>query len=305
MRDKSALAFSHAQEDTIAMTILQFSSFSKASIEATAAAPSTAAEISAADRLKMPPVPPEFAADPAFALIAEKLASYAAHCRAIDLVAEFQERGDFSSHAAIAAGGEETAAVDYATEVEWKLARTQPSTLAGVAAVLRFVNEIEDANLTWPDTGDGWHKELRATMAAAIEALIRTPRVEHAPERGESVMDDNIVTFPGAPGEAADPIFAAIEGHRRAYAAMKTAPAGLDDDEYAQPEIDTAEVLQRTVPTTLEGLFALLTYLPVAIEQQDADTFRGLGLLFGDSADIFDVLARSVILLIDGGRHVR
>lgn len=111
-----------------------------------------------------------------------------------------------------------------------------------------------------------------------------------------------------APGEAADPIFAAIEGHRRAYGSMKTAPTGLDDDEfaeYAQPEMDAADVLQKTVPTTLEGLFALLTYLPVAIEQQDADTFHGLGLLFGDSADIFNVLARSVILLIDGGQHVR
>jgi hypothetical protein len=105
-----------------------------------------------------------------------------------------------------------------------------------------------------------------------------------------------------------DPIFAAIEGHRCAYDAMKTAPAGLDDDEfaeYAQPEVDAADVLQETVPTTLEGLFALLTYLPVAIEQQDADTYHGLGLLFGDRADIFTVLARSVTLLIDGGQHVR
>lgn len=105
-----------------------------------------------------------------------------------------------------------------------------------------------------------------------------------------------------------DPIFAAIEGHRRAYDVMKTAPAGLDDDEfdeYAQPEVDAADVLQETVPTTLEGLFALLTYLPAAIEQQDEDTYHGLGLLFGDRADIFNVLAQSVTLLIDGGQHAR
>jgi hypothetical protein len=106
-----------------------------------------------------------------------------------------------------------------------------------------------------------------------------------------------------------DPIFPAIEAHHRAYAALKAAPASLDDDEvaeYAQLEIDAADVLQETAPTTLEGLFALLTYLPVAIEQQNGDTFHGLGLLFGDSADIFIVLAEAVILLrgqVEGGRH--
>jgi hypothetical protein len=138
-------------------------------------APRPAEEVAiilAALRPKMPPVPADAAGDPAFALIAEKLASHAAHCKTIDQVAEFEERGDVSSHAAIAADGEETAACHYAAEVEWKLARTQPSTLAGVAAVLRFVNEIEDANLTWPDSRDGWDHQLRATLAAAIEALM-------------------------------------------------------------------------------------------------------------------------------------
>ena len=51
-----------------------------------------------------------------------------------------------------------------------------PATLAGVAAVLRFANEIEDAGNEWPDTDtigrEGWHYQLRATMAAAIEALM-------------------------------------------------------------------------------------------------------------------------------------
>jgi len=57
---------------------------------------------------------------------------------------------------------------------------TPPTTLAGVAAVLRFVNEIEDGGMEWPSTDaigcEGWHYELRATMAAAIEALIRAER---------------------------------------------------------------------------------------------------------------------------------
>jgi hypothetical protein len=63
--------------------------------------------------------------------------------------------------------------------VDWKLATTQPTTLAGVAAVLRFANEIEDGGMEWPNTDavapDGWHYQLRATMAAAIEALIKAP----------------------------------------------------------------------------------------------------------------------------------
>ncbi len=63
------------------------------------------------------------------------------------------------------------------TPSAWKLATTPPTTLAGVAAVLRFANQIEDAGGDWPNTDaigpDGWHYQLRATMAAAVEALIK------------------------------------------------------------------------------------------------------------------------------------
>jgi hypothetical protein len=45
--------------------------------------------------------------------------------------------------------------------IAWKLATTPPTTLAGVAAVLRFANEVEDVGGDWPDTDtigpDGWH----------------------------------------------------------------------------------------------------------------------------------------------------
>ena len=65
------------------------------------------------------------------------------------------------------------AMADEVNAICWKLANTQPTTLAGVAAVLRFANEVEDAGLEWPDTdtigSEGWHYQLRATMAAAIE----------------------------------------------------------------------------------------------------------------------------------------
>jgi hypothetical protein len=114
--------------------------------------------------------------DPAFALIAEKLAADVAHCEAIDAEDEFDEQCDHSSDAAIEAQENSETACHYVHEVDWKLATTPPTTLGGVAAVLRFANEIEDAGNEWPDTDaigrEGWHYQLRATMAAAIEALL-------------------------------------------------------------------------------------------------------------------------------------
>ncbi len=60
---------------------------------------------------------------------------------------------------------------------DWRLATTPPTTLAGVVAVLRFANQIEDEGLEWSETdtigAEGWHYQLRATMAEAIEAIIR------------------------------------------------------------------------------------------------------------------------------------
>ena len=129
----------------------------------------------------IPPAPamaaPASPLDPAFALIAEKLAADIAHEKAIDVQGEFDWRGDRSSDAAIEAQDNSEAACHFANEVDWKLATTPPTTLAGVAAVLRFANEIEDAGNEWPDTDtigrDGWHYQLRATMAEAVEALIK------------------------------------------------------------------------------------------------------------------------------------
>jgi hypothetical protein len=109
--------------------------------------------------------------DPAFAMIAEKLAADVAHLKAIYAVDEAERRGDFSC--------DSEAACHFANEVDWKLANTQPTTLAGVAAVLRFANKIEDANNEWPNTDtvgpEGWHYQLRATMAAALEVLLKAP----------------------------------------------------------------------------------------------------------------------------------
>lgn len=62
-------------------------------------------------------------------------------------------------------------------EAAWQLARTAPTTFAGMVAVLRFANQFEDEGMEWPETDAigraGWHYQLRATMAAAIETIIK------------------------------------------------------------------------------------------------------------------------------------
>jgi hypothetical protein len=111
--------------------------------------------------------------DPAFALIADKRAADIAHGEAIDTQDEAEGRYGFHSDEASEANDRCGMACHAAHAIDWKLA----TTLAGVAAVLRFANEIEDAGMEWPHTDkvgrEGWHYQLRATMAAAVEALIK------------------------------------------------------------------------------------------------------------------------------------
>jgi hypothetical protein len=117
------------------------------------------------------------AIDPAFTLIAEKRAVDVAHCAAIDVQDEAERRYGFSSQETWGARERCADMCHAAHEIGWELATTPPTTLAGVAAVLRFANLIEDEGGEWPDTdtigSEAWHYQLRATMAAAIEAIIR------------------------------------------------------------------------------------------------------------------------------------
>jgi len=114
--------------------------------------------------------------DPAFALIAEKRAADIAHGEAIDAQDEASSRYGFHSEEESEADDRCGVACDAVHAIDWKLATTPPMTLAGVAAVLRFANEHEDAGGDWPNTDaigrEGWHYQLRATMAAAVEAII-------------------------------------------------------------------------------------------------------------------------------------
>lgn len=117
--------------------------------------------------------------DPAFVLIADKQAADIAHGEAIDAQDEADERFGFHSDESSEADDRCLVACRAVNAIDWRLATTPPTTLAGVAAVLRFANEIEDGGMEWPSTdvvgAEGWHYHLRATMAAAIDALIKAP----------------------------------------------------------------------------------------------------------------------------------
>ena len=61
-------------------------------------------------------------------------------------------------------------------DLSWALANTMPTSIAGVAAVLRYANDFEDLGEEWPDTdaigSDGWHYQIRQTAARALETLL-------------------------------------------------------------------------------------------------------------------------------------
>jgi hypothetical protein len=147
---------------------------------AVAAGASVASTGTLAVAAAMPAAAPYSAAcavDPAFALIAAHRAAEVALNEAIDVQSAAETKYGVQSAETWEARDRCAAMCDEVNAICWKLATIPPTTLAGVAAVLRFANEVEDAGGDWPDTDtigpDGWHYQLRATMAAAVEALIK------------------------------------------------------------------------------------------------------------------------------------
>jgi hypothetical protein len=110
------------------------------------------------------------------ALIDAHRAAEVVHLKVINAQDEAETKYGVRSVEAFEARDRCGAMCDEVNAICWKLAATRPTTLAGVAAVLRFANEVEDAGNEWPDTdtigADGWHYQLRATMAAALKNII-------------------------------------------------------------------------------------------------------------------------------------
>ena|SRR5258708_4808764 len=95
-------------------------------------------------------------ADPAFALVTAHLAAEVAHCEVIDAQDEAEAKYGIRSDEAWEAANRCEAMCDEINAIAWKLATTPPTTLAGVAAVVRFANEVEDAGGDWTDAS--WHR---------------------------------------------------------------------------------------------------------------------------------------------------
>ena len=156
-----------------------------AAVASVVSAGSLAAAATAPDVPQAVTVPNHGRPDPAFALITEKLAADAAHGEAIDAQDEAESDDGYDPDAVDEAWQRCCDACSIVNKADWRLATTPPTTLAGVAAVLRFANEIEDGCMEWPNTDtvgpEGWHYQLRATVASAIEAIIRQMGCEPCP----------------------------------------------------------------------------------------------------------------------------
>lgn len=109
--------------------------------------------------------------DPALAAIARHRQASADHLLSIYAVDNTPPRTD----ARYDAEDHNEACCVAAWNAAWDLATTVPTTLAGVAAVLQYANEVEDQGDEWPDTDmsgpESWHYKLRQAMAAALVNL--------------------------------------------------------------------------------------------------------------------------------------
>ncbi len=108
--------------------------------------------------------------DPVFALIEAKQAADVAHLNSCNVLNEAERRYGVGSDEAEAAFIDGGPACHAAYEAACLLASTPPTTLAGILAVLRFVNEIEDRG-DWPED-QGLERQRLVTTAQAIETII-------------------------------------------------------------------------------------------------------------------------------------
>jgi hypothetical protein len=107
--------------------------------------------------------------------------------------------------------------------------------------------------------------------AAAARQLANDP--DYLKRIAETALEEIIAVDTAAP--VVDPIYAAIEAHRAAYAAYDAAAEGPDDEnEEAFRELDRAsQRLKRAEASTLEGLIALLRYAAPLLQEAGAPGF--------------------------------
>ena len=103
---------------------------------------------------------------------------------------------------------------------------------------------------------------------AAARQLANDP--DYLKRIAETALEEIIAADTSAP--VVDPIYAAIEAHRTAYAAYDAAAEGPDDEnQEAFREIDIASrQLMRAEASTLAGLIALLRYVALLLQEAGA-----------------------------------
>ncbi|WP_338690399.1 twin-arginine translocation signal domain-containing protein [Bradyrhizobium sp. 26S5] len=128
--------------------------------------------------------------DPALDAIARHRQAFA------DLLAAITATDNTDPHTDARSDAEDrqTEACSHETDMAWELAGTTPTTTAGIAAVLEYVNRYETAGELWPNVHDctgprSWHFKLRQTMARAAAKLSGAAGFEQADARDVQLVE--------------------------------------------------------------------------------------------------------------------
>jgi hypothetical protein len=161
-------------------------------------------------------------------------------------------------------------------DLAYQLLKIAPKSSAGAEALLSYVGDRLRVNCEFPEYSV--YVEEGADLDGAEEFPLAI--MKHVARSLGSIRDgrDLAISRDQMPR---DPIFARIEAHRKAWAACQAGAAANVSEEKSnalcKKECKAMDRIAETVPLTLNGLFVMLSYIGVAIEQQGNAT-----LVFGD-----------------------
>ena len=153
-------------------------------------------------------------------------------------------------------------ASDHEAAVAWSFVDRPPHTIEGVAALLLYADEYEEAGYEWPDrrhhfTPGGAHvgyteEDWRQSLNRAIIPVLRSASSSTSllPETaGAVVLPALPASIQGAPG--CDPILAAIEAHKHAWDELEQALTEADRAGVSTPMLITFTLVLMTRPMAL------------------------------------------------------
>ena len=169
-------------------------------------------------------------------------------------------------------------AEDLESHIAWSFVDRPPTTIEGVAALLAYADEYEEAGYEWPDrrhhftpggahtgyTEEDWRQSLNR---AIIPVLCSTSSsISLLPETAGAAVLPALPAVQGGP--RCDPIHAAIEAHKHAWDELEQALTEADRAGVEDPDVDhlhtriddAADGLVDVLPTSMAGVVALLSY---------------------------------------------